>query len=318
MRICLWLSLVLVTAVHGGETFQSGTLAVTATEDTADLTITYADIRDALVLDSSPANSSTYRYRIASLGGTTKTLTDASAVPVVVGTTVVVPSAPTAGQTTSLLYTPHDNEFTLFPITTTRCIPADSVCSVAILDPTGTTVLTTVDLRIDIQGVADPIDYFVPYPPSLSAVTVTMAAGASRTFTYQEVATLAGWTDVERVGRFYPYNQDPNLSGVPFALSGDSPGYVKYGDSFTITVAASQPAGTFLGFPFRFYNSINYDPLHPIGTNAVGFNIVVPSSGGTSSGGSSGGGGGCGAGLAGGLILVLLVCVSLRRGRIGD
>ena len=166
MKKIILVLLACVSLVPSGETFQSGTLAVTAIEDTA-ANITYNNIRDALVV--APPGSSPYRYRIKSLGASTKLLktTGASSVDVIPGTTEVVASSPGANQTTSLLYTPKDDEFTLFPIVRPST-PAVVVAVVEVLDAVGAT-LDTVDLKIDIQGVTDTREgdsgYYLDHAP---------------------------------------------------------------------------------------------------------------------------------------------------------
>lgn len=331
MRTLLCLCLLLTTVVHAGEVIASGTLAITPLEDSSDINITYGNVRDTLVTGSSPANSSTYLYRIKTLGSSTASLKTSAPAPVVPGTTVVVSASPTANQTTSLLYTPKPDEFTLFPTSSLRSTPACLVCVVEVLNPAGTAVLATVDLNIDIQGVTDTRAGGYYNGVSSSDLTqpdpITVAAGETKVLTYQQIAAMCNWTDKERDGAWgwYPGTfpsanaNIANPSGSAWPSGGADSVLLTYDGTLTLLIPSNQPPGISDLFRFTFL----YDPDGPNGspsvarTNIVWFRVNVVS-GGSGSGGSSGGGGGggCGAGALGGMIL-LGSLFALRRRRPG-
>lgn len=351
MKILLLLACSLVAVLSAGETIQSGTVAVTATEDTA-ATITYDNIRAALVSGSS---SSTYQYRIKTLGASTKSLKTSAPADVVLGTTVVVGTVSAANQTPNLSYTPTDDQFTLFPVTAARSIPAVTVATVEVLDVSGPTptLLATVDLRIDIQGVADTregVSGYYQSPTITQPDPIVVPRGGSVRMNYVELAARCGFVDKERDGAaefapLYPSGIGGSdgwsleLDNPPGALGGDgtfirgtSPNLgvldlFYYGnssdystDSLTLSMPSNHPLGTFdlvrVGF--------GYDPdgLGP-GANTVDTGLlllrvtVVAAGGGGSGGGSGSGSGGCGLGAVSGLLMLAFAALALRLRVIG-
>lgn len=346
MKIILLLVCSLVVLLPAAETIQSGTVAVTATEDSVNNTITYANIRDALVTGSSPASSSTYKYRIKTVGTSTKVLQTSAPADVVPGTTVVVPSSPGVNETPFLLYTPADDEFTLFPTTSDRSIPAVAIATVDVLDTAGAVVLATVDLRIDIQGVTDTREGVSGYYKS-QIITwpapIVIPRGGSVQMNYVEFAARCGFVDKERDGyaefaTLYPSGVHGGGDGWslvidnhPSAPSGDStfvkgvdlePGRFCYGrssdyatDSLTLSIPSNHPLGTFDLMRIAFA----YDPDGEGGaaatanTNLVNLSVtVVAAGGGGSSGGGSGGGGGCGLGALSSVLALAFLALGVR------
>jgi len=346
MKKIILVLLACVSLVPAGDTFQSGTVAVTAIEDTA-ANITYNNIRDALVL---PLGSSTYKYRIKSLGASTKLLKTGASVDVVPGTTMVVASSPGANQTTSLLYTPSDDEFTLFPTSSTRSTPAVVVAVVEVLDAIGAPV-STVDLRIDIQGVTDTREGESGYyqsPSIIQPAAITIPRGGSVQMNYVEFAALCGFVDKERDGfvgfqSFFGggfggsdgwsittdnnpasatlgnYSDEVFIKGTNVGFSsnfayGDSSDYST--DSITITMPANHPLGTF--DLSRFYFAYDPDGGGPLlGSSSTGYltlqiTVTTNTGGGGSGSGGGSGGGGCGLGTMSGLLMLAMLALGMR------
>ena len=351
MKYLIFVLLALVSVVPAAETIQSGKVAVTATEDSANNTITYANIRDALVIGSSPASSSTYQYRLKTLGATTKALKTSAPADVVAGTTVVVPLGPGPNQTTHLFYTPSDDAFTLFP-TSVSSIPAVTVATIEVLNPTGTTLLATVDLTIDIQGVTDTregVSGYYQSPSIIQPAAITIPRGGSVQMNYVEFAALCGFVDKERDG-LVVYSELWNMGPAGFggsdgwsitidnnpasATPGNFPDeiFIKgintgitspfvYGDSsdystdsITITMPANHPLGSFDLCRFSFgYDPDGGGPLPgTAGTGYLTLQITVTTNTGGGGSGSGGGSGGGGCGL--GTVSGLLMLAMLALG----
>lgn len=345
MKYLILMLLAFVCVVPAAETIQSGTVAVTATEDSVDNTITYANIRDALVIDSSPASSSTYKYRIKTLGTTTKALKTSAPADVVAGTTMVVPSSPGTNQTTYLLYTPSDDAFTLFPTTSTRSTPAVVIAAVDVLDSAGTVLLATVNLTIDIQGVTDTREGASGYyqsPSITQPATITIPQGGSVKMNYAELAASCGFVDKERDGyaSFDNFFMGGYGGSDGWSMTFDNPPgspwpdsvFVKGGaaantalyysdssdystDSLTLAIPSNHPVGTFEFARFGFgYDPDGNGPL--LGNAGTGYVIlrvaVIAGGGGGGSSGSSSGGGGCGLGAVSGLIMLAMLALGLR------
>jgi hypothetical protein len=347
MKKLILVLLAFVCVLPAAETIQSGTVAVTATEDSVDNTITYANIRDALVIDSSPASSSTYKYRIKTLGATTKALKTSVPADVVAGTTVVVPSSPVTNQTTYLLYTPSNDAFTLFPTTSTRSTPAVVVAVVEVLDSAGTVLLATVNLTIDIQGVTDTREGVSGYylsPGITEPDAITIPQGGSVKMNYVELAARCGWVDKERDGcaEFDPFGASGFGGSDGWSMAFDNPPgsiwpdrvfvktgttsdayFLDFGDSgdystnsFTLTIPSNHPLGTFSLAHFAFlYYPTGMGPATTF-TNSMTLSVTVVAGGGGSGssggGGGGGGGGGCGLGAVSGLIMLAMMALGVR------
>lgn len=328
MRFPFCLVLLIAAVLHAGETIASGVYPVAADEDTMKV-LTYGNVRSALV--TGDGGTSTYRYRIKTLGSSTLFLKNSGGTAVVLGTTVLMPTAATADQTTSLQYQAIADEFTLFPTTSTRASDPVAVCLVDVLSGDGSsTVAANITLSIDVQGVTDTRNGGYYNGSSSTDLTqpaaVDVVAGQNLVLTYQQIAAMCNWTDKERDGQL-------NRGGGPGFLARsacliDNPvgslwpdgtyatTYLAYGGTMTIQIPADQPLGLNNLFNFAFeYDADGPGNVSTIDgrTNIVEFRVNVVSAGGSGSNGGGGGGGGCGAGTVGGLILVCSFSALRRR-----